>query len=98
MALPPTRSINPLRIAHMQRLQHSLQPILRLWYSNNVYMVCHQAVRQNIYSVALTIRTQMFKVKMPVIIVEKHIFTTITTLGNVMRYTCKYRSSYSGHT
>jgi len=47
-------------------------------------MICHQAVGQNIYIVALAIRMHPFKIGQPVIATEKNILTPVASLGNMM--------------
>jgi len=60
-------------------------------------MVGHQTPGNDFQPVLLTVFLEPAKIRLPVFIRVKNIFTAISTLGNVVRYTSKYGSRYSEH-
>jgi len=58
-------------------------------------MVSHKTIGDDVQLVLLTVFFQPAEIYLPIFIRVKNIFTTISTLGNMVRHTGKYCSCYS---
>ena len=59
MTFPPFFSIDALCVTNMQRLKHSVKPFFCIGHENQMNMIGHQAIRQDIDLMFLTIFFQL---------------------------------------
>lgn len=98
MAFPALPAVDPLCVTHVQRLKHPVQCPLAAWHDYQMNMIGHQAVREHVHPMFLSIFCQPFQIGRTIRIRKKHIFTAIATLRNVMRYPGTNDSRHPWHT
>ena len=84
--MPVLHAIDPLRVLHVKGLQCSMQAIGRTWHDDQMDVIRHQAVGENLDSVPGREGAQQGQVRVPVVVAEEDRATAVAPLGDVMRY------------
>jgi len=67
-------------------------------HCNQVEMIAHQALGQNLHTMFLALPLQPSQGELPILVGDKDIFPAVATLGAVMGHVGKDRSRESWHT
>jgi hypothetical protein len=71
--------------------------IFRLGHRDQMNMIRHQAVGEDLQTVLFGITLQQLKVAQPVSSIEEHILPAIATLGNMVGDASHHGSRHPGH-
>lgn len=84
MPFPATGAVDPLRIAHVQRLEHLLQAIFGFRHRDQVDVVAHQAVGEHLDLVFLGVVLQPAQIGLAIVVCKEHLLAPIAPLGDVV--------------
>lgn len=97
MPFPTLQAIDAHRVARVQRAEDLFEAIVGSRNRNDVNVVRHEAIREDLNSVLVTVPTKPIQVCDSVSVSEKHIFATVPALHYVMRESCKYSAGEAWH-
>ncbi len=83
---PLRYSIETLGIAHVQGFDHELRALLSRRDGDELNVVGHQAIGENLNLVRLGVLLQLTQIGKPIFIDKEDIFAAIDPLGDVMAY------------
>lgn len=90
--LPTPRTVNPLGVTHMQRLEYPVQSVIGCRNGNQVNMVGHEAIGEYFNLKFLAIFMEPSEIRLTIFVRKENIFASITALRDVVWNTSKYRS------
>lgn len=97
MTFPTLLTVEPLGIAQVQRFEYLLQPLLGRWDCDEVDLIVHQAISENLYLEFRGVLSQPTRISKPVLVVNKHIFAAIALPDYIVRYLGADGSGNSEH-
>ena len=95
--MPAAPAIDPLRIAHVQRLEHTVQAVFAVGHRDQVDMVGHQAVAEDGHAVLAAIGLEPGEIGAAVVVGKEDVLPAVAALGDVVRYPGKDGARQSGH-
>jgi len=90
MPLPASFPVDPLGVAHVQRLEHLLQTIVGCRDGNQVNVIGHNAISKDFNLTFIAVLPEPRQINFTILICKKNVFAPITTLGHVMWKAGKY--------
>ena len=97
VAAAPVEAVDILRVAKVGRADGPGQRPLLVGNRDQMDMVGHQAVSEDLQAILLGLLLQKPQVHPPVLVHEEHGLAVISVLRDVMGIPHGYRSGYSGH-
>jgi hypothetical protein len=67
-------------------LEYLLQPLLGRWGCDEVDLIVHQEISENLYLDFRGILSQPTRISKPILDVNKHIFAAVALLDYIVRY------------
>ena len=97
MTFPTLLTVEPLGIAHVPRFKYLLQSILGRWDCDEMDLIGHQAISENLNLEFRGVLSQPTQISKPIFVSKKHIFAAIALLDYIVRYLGATGSGKSGH-
>jgi len=94
---PSVPAIDVLGIAHVQRLENPLQPVFVRRYRDEMNMICHQALSQDIGSILVAVLRKEIQVSVTILVKEDYLLPAVASLSNMMWYPSEYLACDSWH-
>jgi len=90
-------SIDVLRVARVDRLEHHSQALDVCGNAHKVYMIGHKAVGKDLQPRLVGVLDQELEITLPVFVAEEYVLATIAPLSDMVREAGDYDSGDSGH-
>ena len=86
MIIPTLLTVEPLGIAQVQRFEYLSQPLLGRCDCDEVDLIVHQAISENLDLEFRGVLSQPTRISKPILVVNKHIFAAIALPDYIVRY------------
>ena len=84
MSAALVKPIDVLRVAKVRSAYGLGQRIFGLWYGDDMNVIAHETIADDIQAVFRGLLGEQFKIYMPIIIYKENILTIIPSLGDMM--------------
>ena len=88
-------TVHMLRMTQVDGFQGGAQRVLPVGQQDQMHMVCHQAIRENVHPLPAAVRLKQVQINMPVPVREEDVLPAVSPLGHMMR---RIRNNDSGNT